>query len=661
MDPSEYLPSFLAESREHLQELNVAIVALEQNPGDAGGIDAIFRAVHSVKGMAGTMGFTGIAELSHEMEAVFELVRQRRGAVARETVDVVLECVDALAAAVDAIERDGEERIDSASLIPRLRALVRAPDARPAPSQTGNARVLEASRNAPGAVIAQVEFAPEILMPSVHAYVLLTGLRERGTVLASSPPEEELDGWDGRTVEVLCGADFERADIEAVLAATEGIASVSFRTPALTGEPLASEQAPPAAPVVELTDQDADDFGLGAPRAAASRIARTVRVDAERLDQLMHYMGELVVHRTQLAALVEQADVPGIGQAMQQLERTSQALRAMVMKVRMVQVEVVFSRLPRLIRDVAGELGKEVVLQLSGADTELDRTVVDALGDPLVHLVRNAIDHGLEPAAERIAAGKPPSGVLKVSARHAGGGVVITVRDDGRGVNAAEVSARARERGLIGAADELTVAAATDLLFTPGFSTARQMSEISGRGVGMDAARAAVRALGGDVVIQSEAGVGTTAEIHLPLTLAITSALLVEVGGLPFAIPLDRVERTLALAGQNVRQAAGQQLLVLPERVVPLHDAARLLTATAGDEPEHAVIVRAGDELLALAVGELIGQGELLTRPLPPELETSRPVAAGAVLAEGGIALIVDCDALPAAISKELAASAIAA
>jgi len=353
--------------------------------------------------------------------------------------------------------------------------------------------------------------------------------------------------------------------------------------------------------------------------------------------------------------------VPGIGQAMQQLERTSQALRAMVMKVRMVQVEVVFSRLPRLIRDVAGELGKEVVLQLSGADTELDRTVVDALGDPLVHLVRNAIDHGLEPAAERIAAGKPPSGALKVSARHAGGGVVITVRDDGRGVNAAEVSARARERGLIGATEELTVAAATDLLFTPGFSTARQMSEISGRGVGMDAARAAVRALGGDVVIESEAGVGTTAEIHLPLTLAITSALLVEVGGLPFAIPLDRVERTLALAGQNVRQAAGQQLLLLPERVVPLHDAARLLTVTAGDEPEHAVIVRAGDELLALAVGELIGQGELLTRPLPPELETSRPVAAGAVLAEGGIALVVDCDALPAAISRELAASAIAA
>ena len=242
-------------------------------------------------------------------------------------------------------------------------------------------------------------------------------------------------------------------------------------------------------------------------------------------------------------------------------------------------------------------------------------------------------------ASSRLRSGSPPASRRAACSRSP---------RDGRGVNAAEVSARARERGLIGATEELTVAAATDLLFTPGFSTARQMSEISGRGVGMDAARAAVRALGGDVVIESEAGVGTTAEIHLPLTLAITSALLVEVGGLPFAIPLDRVERTRAL-------------LLLPERVVPLHDAARLLTVTAGDEPEHAVIVRAGDELLALAVGELIGQGELLTRPLPPELETSRPVAAGAVLAEGGIALVVDCDALPAAISRELAASAIAA
>jgi two-component system chemotaxis sensor kinase CheA len=380
-----------------------------------------------------------------------------------------------------------------------------------------------------------------------------------------------------------------------------------------------------------------------------------VRVDAERLDQLMHYMGELVVHRTQLSSLVEQSDVPGLGQAMQELERTSQALRAMVMKVRMIEVEAVFARLPRLVRDVAGKLGKDVELKVTGADTELDRTVVDTLGDPLVHLVRNAIDHGLEGAEERIAAGKPASGVLSVSARQAGGGVVITVRDDGRGVDTGAVRERARERGLIGAGEELSTEQAIDLLFTPGFSTARKMTDISGRGVGMDAARSAVRALGGDVVIQSDAGRGTIAEIRLPLTLAITSALVVEVAGLPFAIPLDRVEWTLALADHNVRKAAGQELLVLPEGVVPVLDAGRVLAGAHGAEGIHAVIVRAGDELVALAVGELIGQRELVTRPLPAELATSRPLAAGAVLAEGEIALIVDCDALIDAIPKETA------
>jgi two-component system chemotaxis sensor kinase CheA len=346
---------------------------------------------------------------------------------------------------------------------------------------------------------------------------------------------------------------------------------------------------------------------------------------------------------------------------MQELERTSQSLRGMIMKVRMIEVDAVFARLPRLVRDVAGKLGKDVELRLSGADTELDRTVVDAIGDPLVHLVRNAIDHGFEPAAERIAAGKPATGVLEVSARHAGGGVVITVRDDGRGIDLAAVAARAREHGLTETSDALSLPEALDLVFRPGFSTAREASEISGRGVGMDAARDAVRALGGDIVVESESGVGTVAEIRLPLTLAITSALLVEVAGLPFAIPLDRVEWTLALADHTVRKAAGQTLLVLPDSVVPLCDAAQALAAQDGGEPEHAVIVRAGDELVALAVGELIGQGELVTRPLPAELETSRPLAAGAVLAEGAIALIVDCDALVKSMSREAAANALAA
>jgi two-component system chemotaxis sensor kinase CheA len=270
--------------------------------------------------------------------------------------------------------------------------------------------------------------------------------------------------------------------------------------------------------------------------------------------------------------------------------------------------------------------------------------------------VRNAIDHGLESSEERIAAGKPAVGRLMVSARQAGGGVVITVRDDGRGVDPELVLAHARERGLLAAGEEITMEQALELLFRPGFSTAREMSDISGRGVGLDAARDQVRALGGDIAIQSEAGAGTLAEIRLPLTLAITSALIVEVGLLPYAVPLDRVDWTLALEDHNVRMAAGQAMLMLPEGAVPLWDAALLLTGCEATEPaEHAVILRVGERLLALAVGELVGQRELVTRPLPPALELSRPISAAAMLAEGEIALIVDCEALADAVPKEVA------
>jgi two-component system chemotaxis sensor kinase CheA len=324
----------------------------------------------------------------------------------------------------------------------------------------------------------------------------------------------------------------------------------------------------------------------------------------------------------------------------------------MVMKVRMIEVEAVFARLPRLVRDVAAKLGKQVDLQLTGADTELDRTVVDALGDPVVHLVRNALDHGLETPSARIAAGKPPIGKLEISARQSGGGVIITVTDDGRGVDCAAVAQRAAERGLIERGEELTMPRAIELLFAPGFSTATEQTDISGRGVGMDAVREAVQLIGGEVMVSSEPGRGTSTSIRLPLTLAITAALVVEIEGLPFAIPLDRVERTLLLSEQVVRKAAGRDVLVMSDQVLTLCDGAQMLGSGDGGSAEHVVITRAGDQLVALSVGELIGQRELVTRPLPPELETSRPVSGGAVLADGAIALIVDCDALADAVPR---------
>jgi two-component system chemotaxis sensor kinase CheA len=363
----------------------------------------------------------------------------------------------------------------------------------------------------------------------------------------------------------------------------------------------------------------------------------------------MHSMGELVIQRTAVEAMAAELDAPELHHAVQELTRTSQALQSMVMQVRMIPVEVVFLRFPRLVRDLSAKLGKQVKLELIGSDTELDRTVVDALGDPLVHLLRNALDHGLERTEDRIAADKDPVGKLQIVARHAGGSVVIEVRDDGHGIDAASVARKAASVGLIdpSAVDTIDLKGAIELLFAPGFSTVETMSDISGRGVGMDAVRTKIRELGGEVTIESSLGAGTTAQIRLPLTLAIVSGLLVRIGDGTYAIPLDRIDRTLLLGEQNVQSVAGERMLVLDEGVLPLLDGAAVFGRPAARH-EFAVIVRTLDQRIAIEVDELIGQRELVTRPLPPVVSEAEPVSGGTALPNGRIALIVDCDALPA-------------
>jgi two-component system chemotaxis sensor kinase CheA len=320
----------------------------------------------------------------------------------------------------------------------------------------------------------------------------------------------------------------------------------------------------------------------------------------------------------------------------------------MVMQVRMIPVEAVFLRFPRLVRDLSTKLGKQVELDLVGKDTELDRTVVDALGDPLVHLVRNSLDHGLEGPEERVAAGKSATGTLTISAEHAGGNVVITVADNGRGVDPARVAQKAAERGLIApeAVDSIDSQRAIELLFSAGFSTAEFTSDISGRGVGMDAVRAAIRGLGGEVIMTSELGTGTSAQIRLPLTLAIMAALIVEADGRPFAIPLDRIERTVRMSDQAVRSVTGRRMLVLSDGVLPIVDASERYGGYSNPDAEYAVVVRGGSDRFAMTVSKLVGQHELVTRPLPPEVADGAALSGAAVLSDGQIALIVDCDAV---------------
>jgi two-component system chemotaxis sensor kinase CheA len=639
IDAREYLPAFLAEAREHLQQLGVAVVRIEAAPADRETADQIFRIAHSIKGMSATMGFTGIAALTHAMEDVFELLRQRTDGLPHDAVDVLSACLDALEGAVESIAVDGQERLDPMKLVARLERLARGRTPEQELDRDGGAALPDLTA-APvdGRRVAHVvaDLADDCEMPAVRAFMLFEALAVLGELVGGVPAPDGVERFAGRRVEAWIATAAENAAIEETAVSVGELARVTVREvqPAAGGD-SASNAAPAAAP------------------APPARAAATVRVDAERLDELLHLMGELVLCRTEVEALTAEAAVPGLSQAMQRLARSSQALQATVTRVRMVPVEAVFLRFPRLVRDLAGRLGKQVELRLTGEDTELDRTVVDALGDPLVHLVRNALDHGLEEPGERAAAGKSPTGTLELAARHAGGHVIVSVRDDGRGIDPDAIARTAVVRGLIEqeAVEAVDGARAIELLFTPGFSTAAATTDISGRGVGMDAVRSSVRALGGEVTLTSERGEGTLAQLRLPLTLASIAALLVTADGLPFAVPIDRVVRTVRLADSAVRTVGGAPMLALDGEVLPLLDAGVALgRGVPVEQRDYAVVVSAAERRVALAVSRLVGQRELVTRRLPREVSARAAAAGGAVLPDGGIALVVDCDALVASV-----------
>jgi two-component system chemotaxis sensor kinase CheA len=540
INDAEYVELFLAEARENLETLNTAIVGVEADPTDTANVDVVFRVAHSVKGMAATMGYDQVAHLTHAMEDVFALLRERAGGLHREAIDVLFECMDMLSAMVEEIAEHGESRTDPTELEGRLRGLLRNRDDK-------------------------------------------EGLEVRAAVA------------------------------EAVV-------------------------ADPA-----LIDQPADLVGA-AVKDAQSRA--TVRVEAARLDNLLHMIGELVVRRSSVEQLAIENGDPRLQAAVGELTRASQSVQDMVMRVRMVPIDTAFARLPRLVRDLSHQLNKEVVLEVEGRDTELDRTAVDALVEPLMHLVRNAIDHGIEEPAVRKKAKKPEAGNLLIAARHEGGEVVIAITDDGAGINTDAVIAHAKERGIVGS-ESLDEEQAIELLFTPGFSTRAEVTDVSGRGVGMDAVRSAVRGFGGDVSVRSEFGKGTTTELRMPLTLAILPALVVRAAGDPYALQLDRVDRTFKLEEVTLTTTTGQPVVVFEDGAMPVVNLAESFNReSASGSAQFMVTVRSADRQLALVVDEMIGRRELVTRPVPERIRRDSPVSGGAVLASGEIAFIVDCEEL---------------
>jgi two-component system, chemotaxis family, sensor kinase CheA len=689
VDVSDYLPMFLAEGREHLQTLNLSLVRIEQDPQDGETINDIFRVAHTLKGMSATMGFSRMASLTHEMESVMEGMRGRADGLHRDALNCLFGCLDTLERMVDEIEQDGAEQSDPATLISALQGLLaagpsRATTAALAPPTTTAAaadqpttshepadqdddapspdvvRAVERSGLWCARVLFRLDEATD--MPGVRAYLAVRKAEDHGELVGSRPPIDVIEkGEIDATADLViwvATADERDAIAEAILA-QDGVATVAVSRVGVTAaaQPPAGAAPQPAAAGSPHADTAQADTQPAAQRPAKAK-TQTVRVEAERLDLLMHMMGEMVVQRTRLEALAQHAGQGELQSAVNDLSRVAQSLQQMVMQVRMVPVESVFMRFPRMVRDLASKLGKQVDLQIKGESTELDRTVVEALGDPLVHLVRNAMDHGLEPPAERLEAGKPATGVLEISAEHAGGEVLIRVREDGRGVDPAKIGAIATARGLISVeeVDGLTVEGAVELLFEPGFSTAEATTDISGRGVGMDAVRTMVRNLGGDCFVQSATGHGSTATIRLPLSLAILPALLVGSNGSPYALPLERVEQTIRISDYALRSIAGAYAIVLRDAVLPLYDLGAILGGPSiAPSTAAAVVCRAGTSRIGLLVSELVGQQELVTRPLPAVTNAKRSlVSGGAVLGNGQIALIVDLDA----VAKQVKAAA---
>lgn len=657
MDTARYAELFLTESQDNLSAINHALLELERTPTASEPVGALFRAVHTVKGMSATMGYTVVAELSHELETLLDLVRRGERAVTPALMDTLFAAADALERSIERSVAGRGEELDASDTLAALRTAVGAPAERAAAarerapsnrtsSRKGRSKARRESAPGPaGATVAvSVSLEPDTPMAGVRAYLVIERARTLGTVVATEPPTDVLDGgaFDGRlTIHVDTNAPDE--EIARVIRLAGFVAEVRIARP---GAAPAGAPPEPAAP---------NGNGTVAP-AAVSRVAdqgvlrqhRHVRIDLHRLDTMMNLIGELVITRGRLQQLSAAINDPALTEAVAQTSRLVADLQDGIMTSRMVPVWQVFDRFPRVVRDAARALGKQVDFVVQGQEIELDRSLLDEIGDPIVHLLRNAIDHGLETPDERIAAGKSPTGRLSLTAARDRSAVVIRVTDDGRGIDRDRVFARAQELGLIDASrGDLTDEEIVRLIARPGFSTARQVTDISGRGVGIDAVNARVRALGGTVDIRSTRGQGTSVTVRLPVTLAIVRALLARVGDETYAIPMTHVNETVHLERDTIRQVKGRDVLVLRGDVLPLvhlRDVVRLPRRDAGGG--QVVVLEVAERRAGMVVDELTGQQEIVIKPFDAVKDGLSVFSGATILGDGVPALILDVSSL---------------
>lgn len=654
MDTNDYMQLFIEESQEHLQALNDNLLDLEKHSGDLDIVNTIFRSAHTLKGMAGAMHFDQMAHLTHEMESSLDQLRSGKLRVTEEVVNVLFESLDVLQRQLDQILASGsDEGIDVTATVAHIRTLDRGADDAGSPgeaeaagaSQRGAAaasgihlsdatldaihRAMESDRRV---FTVQVVVDPESPMPSVRGFMVKRAYEETGEVLMSDPADPASDEFDG-TLKLVVACDM----------AAEEVRQTGFS-------------------VLEIAEVSVHPFELGTSEAAASLAVETskspgsvprhtqtksVRVDVDRLDTLMNLYSEFVIDKTRLEQLSRSSQDVELSETVQHLSRVGGDLQDIIMKIRMIPLETVFNRFPRMVRDLSKALNKKVNFEISGADTEIDRVLADEIADPLVHILRNSMDHGLETPDDRNRSGKDETGTVRLSAYHAGNHVFIEIADDGRGIDRDKVLRKAIEQGMVPASDAelLTDEQIYQFLFQSGFSTADEVSDISGRGVGLDAVQSKIQSLSGEVFVKSTPGQGSTFVIRLPLTVSILSAMLVEVGAETFAIPTSSILYMDKLQPATVNTVQGKPMWDYRGKLIPivyLKDLLRVPNSSEQQAVRVAVLSR-GDKLLALGVDDFIGQQEVVLKSLGTYLQgTTEGISGATILGDGQVALIVD-------------------
>lgn len=699
MDVSQYLEIFIDETKEHLQTLSDQLMILEQEPENMDTINEIFRAAHSLKGMAGTMGYKRMQRLTHDMENVFQEIRSGNMKVQPELVDVLFRGLDALEGYLASIlESSDEGTEENQDIINSLDAIVRKgtgkggaepekkeaeASVQAASAESGSAlyesitisdfemntfhKAKEQNQNIFGIT---VYLQDNCILKAARAFLVFKALEELGEVIKAVPDVQDIE--DEKFDLNFSLVYFTKESMQKVKAAIENVSEVreavigEFRVPENTGDSAqpagkpsetkgaAADTAKPAGPVAVKEEKKQETKKAPEKKAAKSAVGRTVRVDIEKLDVLMNLVSELIIAKNGLVSINSNDEThndTAFNEQIEYLESVTTNLHESVMKVRMMPIESVVNRFPRMIRDLCKKLDKKMELHMSGEDTELDRTVIDEIGDPLQHLLRNSADHGLESNEERLALGKSEVGNIWLNAYQDGNNVNIEVRDDGAGINIDKVRDKALERGTITAeqAEVMTDKEIVDLLFRPSFSTAEKITDVSGRGVGLDVVKTKIEGLGGSIECKTVLGEGSSFIIHLPLTLAIIQALMVELGDEKYAIPLGNIQMIEDIPVSDIKHVQTKEVINLRGTVIPLIRLDQILDVENAREDEGSltvVIVKKGDKQAGLVVDNLIGQQEVVIKSIGNYINCSKLISGATILGDGEVALILEVNTL---------------